>query len=404
MADSKQVSRRAFLGRTAAGIGSLGLIGQVQAKAEDQTQKKIITRKLGRTGLEVPVVSMGVMNASVADLVASSYEMGVRHFDTAWIYQRGNNERMVGKVVQQLNCRDDVIIGTKIHLGDIAGRKSPEEQLTAFKERFEESLERLQTDYVDILYFHSVDNPEHMQWPQLQETLNEWKAQKKIRFTGISCHSNMTGILNEAARGAYWDVILFAYNFGMSDDKEIAEAIQRAADKGIGLVAMKTQAGGSWYRNSQANSNRFKGELNQTAMLKWVLNNPYIATAIPGYTTHDQMKQNFSVAYDLSYTPEEKAFLESRDTKLGLGFCTQCGECKPTCPKGADVPTLMRTHMYAYQYHNLEQAHDAMREANRTGGLNLCMDCESCAAQCAHSVAIQDRVASLKTLADYRWV
>jgi len=404
MTDLKQVSRRNFLGRAAAGIGSLGVIGQLQAKAEDQAQKEIITRKLGRTGLEVPVVSMGVMNASVADLVASSYEMGVRHFDTAWIYQRGNNERMVGKVVQQLNCRDDVIIGTKIHLGDIAGRKSPEELLAAFKDRFQESLERLQVSTVDILYFHAIDNPEHMRWPELQETLNEWKAQKKIRFTGISCHSNMTGILNEAARSAYWDVILFAYNFGMSDDKELADAIKRAADKGIGLVAMKTQAGGSWYRNGMQNSARFKGDLNQTAMLKWVLNNPHIATAIPGYTTHDQLKQNFSVAYDLSYTPEEREFLESRETKLGLGYCRQCGACKATCPKGADVPTLMRSHMYAYQYHNLEQAHDAMQEASRNGGLSLCMDCESCTVQCAHSVAVQDRVASLKKLADYRWV
>jgi predicted aldo/keto reductase-like oxidoreductase len=409
MPDSKHVSRRNFLGRTAAGIGSLSLIGGLKAQSAGDKpnldkKKKIITRILGRTGIEIPVVSMGVMNASVEDLVASSYEMGVRHFDTAWIYQRGNNERMVGKVVRQMNCRKDVIIGTKIALGDVAGKKSPDELLTIFKERFQESLDRLQTDYVDILYFHSVDNPEHMQWPQLQEAMNQWKAEKKIRFAGISCHTNMTAILNEAARSGFWDVLLIAYNFAMADDKEIHDAIKRAADKGIGLVAMKTQAGGDWYRNGLQQSVAFKGALNQTAMLKWVLNNPHIATAVPGYTNYDHLKEDFSVAYDISYTSEEKSFLEDRNIRLGLGYCRQCGECKPTCPKGADVPTLMRTHMYAYQYHNLDQAHDAMQEANRNGGLNLCVDCGSCTARCAHSVAIQSRIASLKTLADYRWV
>ncbi|NQT26382.1 aldo/keto reductase [candidate division KSB1 bacterium] len=408
MQDSKHVSRRNFLSRTAAGIGSLSLVGGLKAQsAEDKPSpdkiKKIITRTLGRTGLEVPVISMGVMNASVDDLLASSYEIGVRHFDTAWIYQRGNNERMVGKVIKQMNCRKDVIIGTKIHLGDVMGKKSSEELLAIFKDRFEESLDRLQTDYVDILYFHDINNPEHMQWPELQEMLTQWKAEKKILATGISCHSNMTAILNEAARGEFWDVILFAYNFAMVDDQKIHDAIKQAADKGIGLVAMKTQAGGDWYRDGVQQSDAFKGLLNQTAMLKWVLSNPHITTAVPGYTNYDHLKENFSVVYDLAYTSDEKKFLEDRNIKLGLGYCHQCGECKPSCPKGADVPTLMRTHMYAYQYHNLEQAHDAMQEANRNGGLNLCMDCETCTAQCTQSVAIKDRIASLKTLADYRW-
>lgn len=408
MAPFEQVTRRGFLSRAAAGLAGLGLWTGSKAQSTDSDSqipnKKIITRKLGRTGVEIPVVSMGVMNASVAGVLAASYEAGVRHFDTAWIYQRGNNERMVGKVIKDLNCRDDVLIGTKIHLGDVAGKKSPDELLDIFKERFQQSLDRLQTDWVDILYFHSVDRPEYMQWPQLQDTLNRWKAEKKIRFTGVSCHSNMTAILNEAARSEYWDVVLFAYNFAMAGDKEIHDAIRRAADKGIGLIAMKTQAGGSWYRDGLQTSEAFKGQLNQTAMLKWALHNPHITTAVPGYTNYDHMKEDFSVAFDLSYTPEEKAFLENRDVQLGLGYCRQCGACKPTCPRGADVPTLMRAHMYAFRYHNLEQAGEAAQEAGRNGGLNLCMDCETCTVRCAHSVSVSTRIASLKALAGMRWV
>ena len=72
MSDVSQVSRRNFFGQAAAGLGVLGLgaVKPVKAQTEKtESTSKIITRKLGKTGIELPVVSMGVMNANVADLV-----------------------------------------------------------------------------------------------------------------------------------------------------------------------------------------------------------------------------------------------------------------------------------------------------------------------------------------------
>jgi predicted aldo/keto reductase-like oxidoreductase len=405
MSESHQVSRRNFFGQVAAGLGALGLGAVRPAKAQSEKTefaKKIITRKLGTTGIELPVVSMGVMNANVSDLVMESYRLGVRHFDTAWIYQGGNNERMVGKVIKQLGVRKEVIIATKFALGDVAGSKTPDEMLGVIRQRLDESLSRLQTDYVDIFYFHGASEPRHIQWPQLETLLAELKKEGKIKFSGVSCHSNMTAVVNQMIQSGTWDVALVAFNFAMADDAELIQTLKAAADKGIGLVAMKTQAGGDWYRNGLQNSSKLKGALNQTAMLKWVLNHEFITTAVPGYTTFDQLRENFSVATDLSFSPDEKKFLNDRDIQMGLDFCRQCGSCTSRCPKNVDIPTLMRTHMYAFQYRNLDQAQAAIREIRPQSGLAQCMDCTTCSASCIRSVAIPHKIHDLKELAGYR--
>jgi predicted aldo/keto reductase-like oxidoreductase len=256
---------------------------------------------------------------------------------------------------------------------------------------------------VDILYFHGASEPSHLQWPQLEALLSELKQEGKIKFSGVSCHSNMTAVVNQMIQSGTWDVALVAFNFAMADDAELIQTLKAAADKGIGLVAMKTQAGGDWYRNGLQNFSKLQGALNQTAMLKWVLNHEFITTAVPGYTTFDQLRENFSVATDLSFSPDEKKFLNDRDIQMGLDFCRQCGSCTSRCPKNVDIPTLMRTHMYAFQYRNLDQAQAAIREIRPQSGLAQCMDCTTCFASCIRSVAIPHKIHDLKELAGYRW-
>jgi len=73
----------------------------------------ILQRTLGKTGLSLPVVSMGVMNADVPGLLRRAYELGIRHFDTAAGYQNGRNEEMVGRVIKEMGVRDKVVIATK---------------------------------------------------------------------------------------------------------------------------------------------------------------------------------------------------------------------------------------------------------------------------------------------------
>ncbi len=66
-----------------------------------------------------------------------------------------------------------------------------------------------------------------------------------------------------------------------------------------------------------------------TALLKWVLRHEQIATAVPGFTTFEQLQTDIKVAYTLDYTADEKKFLEDHNVKLAIqSVCRFCGECK----------------------------------------------------------------------------
>jgi len=172
-------------------------------------------------------------------------------------------------------------------------------------------------------------------------------------------------------------------------------AIENAANNGVGIVAMKTQAGGSRLPNP-ATLREYESSVVATASLKWVMRNEHIATSIPGFDNFQHMREDFSVARNLEYTDDEKRFLSDNEIKLSMGFCRQCDECLPSCPYGVEVPALMRTYMYAAQYANFHEARVALSEAD--GGLGRCSACTTCVASCAHTVDIAHRIGSLKEI------
>ena len=405
MGKKQTINRRSFFSKCIQGFGVVGTIGMMDGKYPSigiQTPSKekgeIIYRTLGKTGLKMPVISMGVMNADIPDVVAKSYKQGVRHFDTAWTYQRGRNEEMVGDVIKTFGVRDKVSIATKIYIKDVTKGKTGAELKDIFLERFQQSLNRLKMDFVDILYLHNVDNTAQLNVPEIKDAFKQLQKNKKIRHIGFSTHSNMAEMVNEALKTDFWEVILVAYNFAMSDDEVLSKALQDASTKGIGLVGMKTQAGGSWWRQTAPNSDKLTKELNQTAMLKWVMRHQFITTSIPGYTNFQHMEEDFSVAYDLNYTPEEKKFLQDRDIKFSLGFCRQCKQCVHTCPKGVDIPTLMRVHMYMYQYHNVEHAYATYQGIHNGKNLNQCLICSACTVRCDNNIQVTQKMDALKNL------
>jgi predicted aldo/keto reductase-like oxidoreductase len=402
-------SRRDFLVRTIGGAAATGLLGKTGLKLNAQSIKgtgaavQPVTRTLGRTGLKLPVVSMGVMNADNPALVKRAFELGMRHFDTAWGYQRGKNEEMVGSVLKELNARDQAIIATKVpparpEMMDQMGDKLIEEEFLA---RFDQSLARLQTDRVDILYIHNVSKPAMLQRPGLLAALDKAKKTKKARFIGFSTHSGMAECLEFAAKDGRFDVILTSINYSMYDDKELLAAMQKAAAAGIGLVAMKTQCKQSWYRDSGPENLKsfYDGTLVNSALLKWALRLESVTTAVPGFTTFEQLEADWPVAFSLEYTPEEVKFLSDRSVRLAMGgVCRQCGSCSGTCPSGADVPALLRAHMYAADYANFFEMRRALDEIAAGRGLKSCADCGKCRAVCGRGVQISRRLEELKAI------
>ncbi|MCK4657467.1 MAG: aldo/keto reductase [candidate division Zixibacteria bacterium] len=397
-------TRRRFLTTAASGLVSAGLAGLApgisfaqEAKAvADDRKKEIIYRQLGKEGMKVPIVSMGAMNSSNPGIIQASYELGVRHFDTAANYQYGRNEQMVGNVLKKMGVRDKANIGTKVYIPE-QRVDDPKAARKKIVELCEGSLKRLKTDYVDILYIHSVSDPADVDDPGIRDAFADLKEQKKIRHSGLATHGRMAEVINEATRVGFYDIILTSFNFTMADDAAMMGALDNAAKNGISIIAMKTQAGGQRLPNPESLRN-YSSSTIATAALKWVMRNENIATSIPGYDNFEHMKEDFSVASDLEFTPDEKKFLSDNDVKLSMGFCRQCEQCLVSCPNNADIPTLMRTHMYAAQYANFHHARMTLDEIPKQAGLLACKSCNSCLAQCVHSVDIARRIDELKLM------
>jgi len=412
-------SRREFIFKTVGGAASAaaaaGIIGKSGLKLDAQAAKiaqspkgtgaaaQPVTRALGRTGIRVPIVSMGVMNADNPALVKRSFEMGIRHFDTAAAYQKGRNEEMVGNVIKDLHARDKVIIATKIVPGRSEIMDQMGDKLVAedFLSRLDQSLARLQTDYVDILYIHNISDPAVLKRPGLLDALDRAKQSKKARFVGFTTHQNMGECLEAAAPTGRFDVILTAVNYSMADDKALFAAMKKAAAAGIGLVAMKTQCRQAWSKESNlAGGEEYReGSVWQTALLKWALRLESVTTAIPGYTTFQQLESDWPVAFNLDFTPDENKFLADPGVKLALGgVCRQCGSCAGTCPAGSDVPSLIRAHMYAADYGNFFEMRRTLAELPAARGLQNCLDCRECKASCVRGVRIARRLEELKAI------
>jgi predicted aldo/keto reductase-like oxidoreductase len=379
-----------------AGLMGLGAEGLLKA-AGSASAAKLIMRPLGKTGISLPIVSMGVMNAEAPGLIIKSYEVGIRHFDTAAGYQGGRNEEMVGQVIRQLGVRDKVVISTKAHVRG-TGDADPGETKAALLKVFEGSLSRLQMDHVETLYLHGVHNAKSVNDAGVQAAMTQLKKEGKIRWCGVSTHGGQADVLNALAQSGFFDVTVVAFNYTMADNQALLDAMQLCASKGIGITAMKTQAGGSNPKRQETYANEAQKSVRQTAVLKWVLQHPFITTAIPGFTKFEQIDEDIPVASNIAFTDDERNFLSNNAIKASLEFCQQCGDCCQSCCGGADVPTLMRTHMYAFDYQNLEHARITLAEVEKGKGLDACGCCTCCTAKCSHTVNIRRKIEALKTI------
>ncbi len=168
------------------------------------------------------------------------------------------------------------------------------------------------------------------------------------------------------------------------------ESIDYAAKAGLGIIAMKTMAGAYWDKER-------KQPINTRAALKWVLQNENIHTTVPGITSFDQLQQNIDLLKNLELTKEERLDLVQPITSLPNGiFCQQCGECIGQCAKSLDIPTLMRSFMYAYGYKNLKHAHETLFMSEVNG--SVCDDCSTCHVKCASGFDIKAKVADISRL------
>jgi predicted aldo/keto reductase-like oxidoreductase len=394
--------RRGFLKRGAAGLGAMFVFPAAargesppgaESTPEKQKERAMVTRPFGKTGLTLPVISMGCGACDNPEVVRAALDQGVVLLDTAWNYGNGANEKMIAGAIKG-RPRESFAVVTKIPGGPEnrrTGVYTAEAKAGPFIEKFEESLKRLELDHVDVLMQHCAVTREAALWEEYLNALQKMKDEGKTRLIGLSTHSNEPEVIHAAAESHVYDAVLTPYNFRQPHLVEMKKAIDAASKAGLGVIAMKVLAGVYWDRERQR-------MINPKAALKWVLQDENVHTTIPGFSTFDQLEAGLSVMEDLKLTPEENSDLDmGADMGLPGLFCPQCNDCAAQCPKGVDVPTLMRSYMYAYGYRNLRSAKVALDSIAFEGA--PCEACDSCRISCRMGFDVKDRAVDIARLA-----
>jgi uncharacterized protein len=377
--------KSSVLGATGVVAGGIA-VSQAKSIKGNLAEDKIIYRTLGKTGINLPIVSMGVMRADNPNLVKAALKTGVIMLDTAYVYQGGNNETMLGKLLKDYP-RESFVIATKIK-GDGMNELPDDEAEEAVIKKFNTSMERLQLDYVDILYLHSANSKEYTLYKPFTNALKKLKKEGRTRFIGVSTHSHEPEVIDAAAESGFYDVVLTAINYTQDHRSEILKSAKKASEGGMGIVAMKTMAGGF------LDKERTK-KVNAKAALKWVMQNDFIHTSIPGYTSFDQLDESWSVATDLAMTDEEKNEL-NMSFNQGSMYCNACEQCVGSCPKGLPIPEAMRAYMYAYGYKETIKAKELITRINLDA--DACTDCETCSVQCVKNFDVRGKIASIREI------
>jgi hypothetical protein len=200
---SDSLSRRTFVA------------GSLTAAAAAQSKSALPTRRFGKTGLEVTILAMGCGNRlwmayenqqRGVDAVRLAIDSGIRYLDTAQAYGDGISETWVG--IAGKDRRQELVYATK----------TPARKADDLLRRAEQSLKRLQTDYLDVLHIHSLRFAEDLAEIEAKggalEALYKLREQKVARFIGITSHTD-PATLAEALRRHDFDCTQMALNAGL---------------------------------------------------------------------------------------------------------------------------------------------------------------------------------------------
>jgi len=358
------MDRREFLKSSTAGLGAFLFMppgGEPRAGnlsvAQQRDPAKFAHRVLGKTGLRLPVITMGVMNSDNPNLIRAALDFGMKHLDTAHVYMRGKNEEVIGEVIKG-RPRDSFLISTKVSLprNETTGLYEEGATEAAFLSRLDISLKRLGLDYVDILHHHGVAKKEAVLYEPIMKAMDKAKKEGKIRFAGISTHRNEPETIQAAIDSKLYDVVATAYNFRQKHQEEMKQAIARAAEAGLGVIGMKAMGG-----SPRSNYGRDRQPEDAQVALKWVFQNPNVHMVIAGFTAFDELEMDLKIMENMSLTLKEKAYL---DRALGTAslYCQGCGKCLGSCRQNLPIPDLMRAYMYVYGYRNLGAAQDLLAD------------------------------------------
>ena len=376
-----KIDRRNFLKTMgAAGLGSV--LGACESKKESEPNAtepnapaaakrpehpQVPKRKLGKTGVEIPCLSLGTI-FNVAEnqtILQKSFLWGVNYWDTAPDYAGPNSELGIGKFISKNpQVREKLFISTKA--SDAITIADVEKSLQA-------SLKRMNTKYINLYHImdrvvrpgysgHGLSDP-----AQLTDELKQWvksaKKRKLIRFFGFPTHKNMAKCLAAAAKLDWIDVIMTTYSFRIMQDPELLDAIEASHKAGIALIAMKTQGRPQEKIETEEDkklAGHFlqKGFTEAQAKIKAVLQDKRFSSACVRMENMAYLTSNVAAVLDKTrLTQKDLEVLNKYANATCSRYCAGCAHiCDSALPNAPYVSDIMRYLMYYNSYGDRNRA------------------------------------------------
>ena len=370
-------------------------------------------RDLGNTGLRVSEIGMGCEGFAEDDcrmarkLFDFAQENGINYFD---LYTSNPQVRSaVGLALE--GRREKFIIQSHICSVWKNGQYMRTRDIREVKESFEEMMDLLQTDYVDVGMIHYVDSMKDWETILNGSVLPyvlELKKNGRIRHIGLSSHNPQVAL--EAVKSGYIEVLMFSVNpcYDLQPASEDVEELWKdenyqaplvnmdpqrqelyevCQQRGIGITVMKAFGGGDLLDADLSPAGK---ALTANQCLHYALTRPAVATVLAGAHTVEQLR--ISLAYE-NATEEEKDYAPAFASFPNIsweGHCMYCSHCAP-CPKEIDVASVTK-------FLNLAKAQGEVPETVREHYALLprhageCIGCGACEKRCPFGVSIRENM------------
>lgn len=373
----------------------------------------MLTRKNVKNGDDISILGFGAMrlpNGNQAQelesirLIRKAIHDGVNYFDTAYIYQNGKNEILLGKALSG-GYRERVKIATKLPPFLV-------KKLETAKKIFETQLASLQTDYIDYYLVHMLTDKagyERMADMGVISWLEDLKKEGKIVNLGFSFHGSKEDFV-EILTAYPWDFCQIQYNYFDENNQAGKSGLELAAGMGIPVIVMEPLRGGNLVNKLPKEVENIFKECHSDWTpaewgLRWVWNHPEVMTVLSGMSDESQIIDNIRIAADAEAgSLSKKELLVFDEVKAMLSKrikvpCTGCGYCMP-CPYGVNIPGcfsnyndkyLMNLKTYRFKY---AQTLGAL--SKKPAMASACKDCGKCEALCPQQINIRNELKNVR--------
>ena len=348
----------------------------------------VAKRPLGSTGFMASDISIGtggiMRHTNPGDLLREALDRGINYIDTSPDYAGALSETTVGNVIRDRK-RDELFVVTKwcTSEGHVRHGSTVEDYIAAL----DDSLSRLQTDYVDLVHVHACDTVERLLDPNMLEAFETARAQGKARFLGVSTHTpNLEEVADAAIDSGRFDIMMLAYHHGVWPKQR--DIIRRAAENGMGIVAMKTLKGA---KHRGLVDFRDEATSYAQAAFKWVNANPDVSCLVVSFFETEHLDE-YLHASGKTLTESDVAVLNKYDELIAGTHCfASCGDCLESCPESLPINDVLRHRMYFEDYGDEKEAMRLYAALDRQA--DKCVTCAApCMGACPEGIDIRHRM------------